>query len=409
MKRIFRLSFLAAIFGIAISDIANAQVEPNIQQKRQYGDEPQTIIVAGKIDNHDPSLQLTLAVNRLGFIQEQILAKMDSAGNFIAIFESYTPVDAWVSYRTNFLVLLHPGDSLFVHFNGQSVNRPALLNSILFGGDAAQTNQYAAKFQQMYFFNEIYSNVDRNNRAVKEYEPAQYLLYLDTIQQKFMEIYDQFIVEHNPNNESKKWAQLYIENDYYSKLTQYASNHRRANNMGRDNPWDVSKGFYDVLNNRLPIDASMFINSDGLSSISNFFIQRYIVYKLRDNETDGVFIIPGGGFAAAPDISLDSIIIFSAIKFVPDPLLLQIMLTNKFSMELEFGQDIRNYERFHNVIDEYIKEPFLRESLRQKYLQTKHRIENPQVYTEAILKEATSLSVSQIIDDVLQQNKGKVI
>jgi len=409
MKRIFRLSFLAAIFGIAISDIANAQVEPNIQQERQYGDVPQTIIVAGKIDNHDQSQQLTLDVNRIGFMQEQILAKIDSAGNFIAIFESYIPVDVWVSYRTNFLVLLHPGDSLFVHFDGQKGNRPALLNSISFGGDAAQTNQYAAKFQQMYYFNELYRNVDRHNRAVKENEPAQYLLYMDTIQQKFMEIYDQFIVEHNPNDESKKWARLYIENDYYRKLSQYASNHKRANNMEWDNPWDVPKGFYDVLCNRLPIDSSMFINAEGLFSFHNSFEHRYVFEKLIDRKTDGVRHMPGGRYVVLTKHNLDSLKIFSIIEFVPDPLLLQIILTAKFSMELEFGQNIRNYEKFHDVVDKYIKEPFLKEPLHQKYLQTKHRIENPQVYTEAILKEAANLSVSKIMDDILQQNKGKVI
>ena len=406
MKRIFRLSFLTAIFRIAITDIANAQVE-HIQQANQYGDVPQTIIVSGKIDNYELNRQLTLHVNRLGFSQEQILAKMDSAGNFMATFESYIPVDVWVMYNTNFLVLLHPNDSLFVQFDGKHKDRPELLTSIKFGGDAAKTNQYAAKFQQMYYSHEIYYDWDKKRKAVKEYDTDQYLQYLDTIEQKSKKLYDQFVVENCPDNKSKKWAQLFIENDHYFKLAWYAIDHRDANNMKWDNPWNVPKGFYDVLCNRLPIDASMFINAYGLSSFHNTF-DWYVNDKLKDRATgDSWAILPGGYIAGQPEI-VDSIRIFSFIEFVPDSLLLQMMLTKVFDQTFNI-ENVGVYEKFRDVAETYIKEPFLKDPLHQKYLQTKQRIENPQVYTEAILKESANLSVNQVMDGILQQNKGKVI
>ena len=110
----------------------------------------------------------------------------------------------------------------------------------------------------------------------------------------------------------------------------------------------------------------------------------------------------------APSEIFDSINIFTTIEVVSDPLLLQMMLTEIFDKRFE-KQDITAYEQFRDVVDTYIKEPFLKEPLHQKYLQTKSRIENPLVYTEAILKESANLSVSQTVDDILQQNKGKVI
>ena len=61
------------------------------------------------------------------------------------------------------------------------------------------------------------------------------------------------------------------------------------------------------------------------------------------------------------------------------------------------------------MADKYITEPFLKEPLYEKYLQVKQRIENPQVHNEAILKETANFSANQIVDDILQQNKGKVI
>jgi len=103
----------------------------------------------------------------------------------------------------------------------------------------------------------------------------------------------------------------------------------------------------------------------------------------------------------------DEIRYSTIVDAVPDPLLRQIMLTEMFYEDIE-EQNIRNYERFYNLVETYIIEPFLREPLHQKYLQTKSRIENPK-HTDAILKEAADLSVKQIIDDIFQQNKGKVI
>jgi len=360
----------------------------------QY-DVPQKIIVSGKVDNYDPSREVILAVNRIGSPQERIPVKTDSVGNFTAAFESYTPVDAWLFYRINFLVLFHPGDSLFVRFDGQSGSRPAIMNSIEFGGDAAQVNKYAAKFQHLYYSSELFNNRDRQERAVKEYGAEQYLQYLDTIQQKCRELYDQFVSDNNPDNESKKWALLLIENEYYSKLGWYAMEHRQVNNMAWD--WDVPSGFYDKFLNGLPIAPSMFISAFALSSFADNF-SSYVHAKSKDK-----------GSIVKTKADSDSINIYSIIEFVPDPLLRQIMLTNSFNRDFHSEQNITNYERFRNVAETYITEPFLKESLQNKYHQTKFTLESPEIYTKTILKEATNLSISQLIDEIFQNNKGKVI
>jgi len=375
----------------------------SFEPKNQYGDVTQKIIVAGKINNYDPSREVYLAVNWIGFMQEQINPKIDSVGNFMAIIESYVPIDAWLGYRTNFLVLLHPGDSLFIHFDGQYGNRPAILNTIEFGGDAAQTNQYAAKFQQMYFSNELFTNRDRQNMAVKDYDAEQYVQYLDTIKQKSIELYDKFVAENNPNEESKKWAQLYIEENYNYNLGWYANNHRRANNMERDNLWDVPSGFYNKFYNSLPIDHSMFICSHAISGLSSLFLHRYIRCKLKDK--GDIIAVTANSFASK---DIDSVSIFGVIEFVHDPLFRQILLTEYFNNDFQ-QHKIAVFERFRDVADTYIKEHFLREPLLQKYIQLKSWIDNPQENTEAILKEAANLSINQIVDEILQQNKNKVI
>ena len=125
----------------------------------------------------------------------------------------------------------------------------------------------------MYFSDELYTDWGKKANAVKEYDTDQYTQYLDTVKQKSKEIHDRFVAENRPDAESEKWAQLFGEESYYQYLAWYASEHRIANKMGWDNDWDVPKGFYDSLLNRLPIEPSMFISAYALSSFSNKFIR----------------------------------------------------------------------------------------------------------------------------------------
>lgn len=133
-------------------------------QEKQYGKVPQNITIAGRIGNYSSDSQIDVFVNRLGLEQENIQVQVDSLGNFIATLESYIPLDAVIDYRANFWVLLHPGDSLFVYFDGKCKNRPELLETIKFSGDRAETNQYVAKYQQMYFSSNIYSDWDKKTK-----------------------------------------------------------------------------------------------------------------------------------------------------------------------------------------------------------------------------------------------------
>ena len=82
---------------------------------------------------------------------------------------------------------------------------------------------------------------NKHQKAIKEYDTEQYLQYLDTLQQQQQKVYEQFVAENRPDDESKRWAQLFIDDFYYQYLCSYANNHRRLNNMENDITWDVPK------------------------------------------------------------------------------------------------------------------------------------------------------------------------
>ena len=208
---------------------------------------PKKVIIAGKIDNFNSKQRdVKLYINRLGHGQKEVFTKADSLGNFHTSFEIYTPTDIWLDYNMNVLVLVHPGDSIYIRFDGKPKRRPEILKSIEFSGDAAKANKDAAKFQFMYFSNPLYNDWNAKEKAKKDYDLDQYVMYLDTIKQKIDNLYSNFVNEVNPDKEVQIWAKTYIEQDYYDALSWYPSDHMRANNL-KGNEWSVPNSYYDSL------------------------------------------------------------------------------------------------------------------------------------------------------------------
>jgi thiol-disulfide isomerase/thioredoxin len=85
-----------------------------------------------------------------------------------------------------------------------------------------------------------------------------------------------------------------------------------------------------------------------------------------------------------------------------------MVLTECFRQHLD-NSDIRLYEKYKNIVNEYIVEPFLKEPLDELYTEVKNRIENPILATSAYLKKLENTTAKQLIDSVLSSNDGHVI
>ena len=91
------------------------------------------VVISGKVNNFNPdNRDISLAINRPGFFQLEVNTKIDSLGHFKASFETYTATDVWVSYETNFLIVVHPGDNINLEFDGKSQSRSTILKTIKF-------------------------------------------------------------------------------------------------------------------------------------------------------------------------------------------------------------------------------------------------------------------------------------
>ncbi|QNL47852.1 TlpA family protein disulfide reductase [Olivibacter sp. SDN3] len=365
--------------------------------------------LAGQITNYDSKTSVTLFINRLGQINEPLQIQPDSNGRFHTTFEVYNPTDAWLTYHANFLILVHPNDSLYIEFDGSKNGRPQLLSTVQFGGDRAETNRDIALFQKMYFSNEIYTNRDNQTKAVKELETEDYLAFNDIIRRKGQALYEAFIQKHQPNQESRQWASFFIEDDYYNNIHFYPMDHRESRHLEwTDTSWVVPKGYFEKLRERLPLTLSNLMNTYSLNSFANAFTS-YVNEKLRGEHKvgDNWGVSPAGGLMA-PSQSVDSIKIHGIIKYVPDSLLMEIMLTNVFFDALK-KQNIAPYEKYYYIAEDFIKQPYLREPLYQLYLETKNRIEKPEFYSEAIFRDVASSGSKEVFDEILTANKGKII
>ena len=365
------------------------------------------IIITGKILNYSPGVNgFTIFVNRLGIGQLDTQAEIDSLGYFRSTFKSEIPTDIWISYKTNFLVLAHPGDSINLEFDGSVTTRPELLKTIKFSGDRSKSNIDASIFQKMYFSDKLYTDKESKTKAMKEYDSQEYLAYLDTLQLKSNLLFDAFLSNTSPNQETKIWAKTYIEQDYYDALSSYPEQHQALNNLS-NSKWSVPISYKDNFLKRLPIQQNQLISSYALSSFINQFRYDYLNPKIIDDSIVNRFTNEKGSLAI-PRKTFDSLRVYGTIEHSPDTLMRQMVLAEILHEDFQ-SLEVGMYEKFNSIFNKYLTLPALKNPLLEDYAELKNSLKNPKLSSNAILFRAKGSSVEQIMDSIISLNRGKVI
>jgi len=376
-------------------------------EKKQDYHHPKEVIIAGKVLNFDhENTDIYLDIPRLGLTWDHENAILDSLGNFCARFETYIPTDLWIRYKSNFPILVHPGDSIYVEFEGNTDQRVEILKTIKFTGSCAKTNQDAAAFLRKYYSNPTIIDRSAMQKAKKSLEVKEFINFLDSQKHQIDKVYENFVTEVSPDQETKLWASLICDQDYYDALQAYPYEHQYGNRL-KSSDWDVSTSYYDALLNRLPITEKMFISGSSLSHYVNRFHYGYVWkhvfdYKLIEKYRNKKGIID------APTGFMDSLHVYGAIKYTSDELLRQMVLTEIFN-EFIKSKRIDVCEKYNNILNQYIREPFLKEPLLRLIYKLKDESENPKISSEALLKVVANSSTKQIMDSILHFNRGKVI
>jgi|WetSurMetagenome_2_1015567.scaffolds.fasta_scaffold104148_1 thiol-disulfide isomerase/thioredoxin len=362
------------------------------------------IIIAGKVRNYDPdNPSITIGVNRISLGKVQISSKIDQEGNFKIAFESKIPTDIWLKYKANFLILTHPGDSIYVEFDGSKDNRYDLLKSVSFKGDFSNENAKAAKFQKDYFFLGYYSTKGKIYEFAEKYDHIKYKQLRDSI--RIIEIANlkRFIRKYKPTTETENWARAILDLDYFRDMSSYTDHHqigRRANAESLSLP--IS--YYDFMKDHFSINDSNLISGYAISS----FVNLYPIYLLELAKDRNKPLFESIETIKKSHKAIDSLIFYGAINDVKDPLLRQMVLTEILRQRLEQSQ-IDMFNQHEKIISEIVTKPFLKEPLFELYNQTINSLNNPENLSNSIYQNLSGKPVKSEMDKIIASNKGKVI
>ncbi|MEO5978226.1 MAG: redoxin family protein [Chryseolinea sp.] len=359
---------------------------------------PVRTVVAGRILNPQPENKtITLAINRVSFGQESHEIPVDSTGIFQFNFESYIATDAWLSHNTNFRLIIHPGDSIYVQLDGSKDKRPDLLESIKITGDNYNTNRQIAVFQKDYFASKFFLDSKSKGEAIKEFEADEFRRYADKLKYSRTNFFEAFKRDHNLNSEAEKWVRSFMSADYYYDMTNYPEEHRKSLVL-RQSEWEVPLSYYNYLKTYEPIRESL-PNGSAIFGLGDKWLHRYI--RLRVDEQLKAF-----AFEPTGD-QMDSLFFETIKQNTPDSLLKEILITQYFNDRLEEG-NLESFAKSFEKIKSSVKSGFLREPLFDNYVNMAGAIQESS-YSANVSAAKNQSESNGLIDDILNKHKGKPV
>jgi thiol-disulfide isomerase/thioredoxin len=372
------------------------------------------VIITGEIENSNILKKnfVEISINMIALGQISNKFKVDQQGRFTCEFTVSTPTDIWIDYKTNFLIAVHPGDSIHIVFDGSKGQRPELLKTVRFSGSAAKLNQDIAMLQQRYYDSELYffRDVSESKKEIKRLNPNEYAECRIKLKNSILKT---FIDTQNPTEESMLWANMFLtanelrNADLYKRVrSEYYKSDKLACSINCDS----------TFVNMLPITESMYISGNGIKDFVNSYLYVYVmprVYSdlnkiLSDIQLKSNYTIDLPAFKEISASLEDSLWVSGIIKYTPDTLLRQMVLTEYFSHQ--FGKaSISAYEEYIDVVHQYIQLPFLSEPLAWYYEDTKKKVVNPTITSETMLMQSSNSTIAAIIDSLTTKHKNKLI
>lgn len=353
---------------------------------------PEQITIAGKIVNYNSGSEksnVSIIINDNGLADQiNYLGKLDSAGNFNIKFTRYYPQDVMVSYKTNFRVIVHPGDSLYVEFDGSTNQRTKIFETIKFGGQYEELNQNFATYLKNYFETRPTSQdrKDFKNLTLAEYKRTQ-----DSIKTSRTKYATRFISENNPSKELVTWIWTEINFSYFDNLLNFPDWSKF-----QKYPDNWHSNYYSFVN-----EIPTITNRELIYSDLRWFINQYHVSYVNRS------LFNFGGRIKTSNI--DSLRFKWIIDFVPDDGLLEQLVLSEFINHYLRKYKYELYESNLIKIEEKITEDFLIEPIMEHYRKTKEILNKPIPIGNLAKHDSKTLEGGEILKEIIQKGSGKII
>jgi thiol-disulfide isomerase/thioredoxin len=355
-----------------------------------------TIAVSGKIINADPKTKkIRIIANRVGVESVNYYTEIDDSGNFVIKFTSYYPTEIRIIYdvrKANFLFLAHPGEELYVEIDYNS--KKNVLESVHFKGNGSSENQKIIRFQMI--ADSLWPIYDNAPIVASQLNHIQFKNYMDSLNRIVLSYYNSFITSEKPNDEVKTWAYYLCQENYYSGLYSYPEWHSKSD-IYKD--WNIPISYFDFQKEFMPIKKEYLISTYFFSRLVNQ--SRAVISYLN-------YLSNQAKIEEKVPFNEDSVKLYGIVNYSYDPLMKQLVLAELLSSSFK-KNNISMYEKYNKIINQTITESFLRNPLQKQYELTKERITNPQLASDAIIKDYKSSTVKAIFDSIATDNKNKVI
>ncbi len=353
-----------------------------------------TVTITGKVinyDSHENKSIVNVIVNDNGIAnQVSYPAKIDSEGYFKVKLERRYAQDVMISYRTNFRILINPGDSLYVEFDGKLSDRLKIFETVKFNGSGAKVNQQFSQYLKHSF--ETEEDPGFVNQQIKDLNLLEYISFHDSLKVSRQHSIEDYL-EKNPTTspQVRQWIKSSLKVSMFMSLINYPRLHKRFNEL--DDSWQVDSHYKEAVLNYEPITKQDLIYSDTRWLI-NSFLYTYIwsrAWQVSDSTAK-----------ANPD----SLIFNSIIAWSPEKGLLKQLTANEFVHTTLARYDSSFYKDNINSIESIIKEDFLLEPIHERYERVTTPVSKSDLSQVDAIGEASG---KKIWSEILEKNKGKII
>jgi len=354
------------------------------------------IIVTGKVHQFDgENVELFLIYAQPGMKRERVPIELDSLGKFKFGMKGSIPLDAMILDKrtlTNINFIYHPGDSINIQFSAND-DPLSLLKTVNFTGDRKETNNDLIVFQRLREENKLgYDVIDPS--VAYRLDVKDFTLKMDTVKQKQLKLYNQYITEFSPNNEVKQWTRQYALQTYYYFLEDYALDDQASvkKNIPRD--------YFNYNKEILPLSREKLVGWIILNSRINSY--------WRNNVEKNIETVLSDNIKEIKKIDTDSLVIQYVNSNVQDRLLSELLIASYFTTLL--GSNIVDgYKKHEMALEEIIKTPLITDNLKKHYATAYDFINKPNVYTNEVLKKMDGTPIKDTFSKILAENEGKVL
>lgn len=388
-----RLSFAAAVlmlFSFVLWTVRGRGPEANrpIANRSGASVERLPVTVTGRLLNYQPgAANLYLIHSQPGVQETRDPIEIDEQGHFEYTLSSCLPLDARLMVKGAFPVsfIYHPGDAIEVSIDLLN-ERTKNAKTTVFSGSRAETNNSLAEFQAERQERDLGYGVVADPDEKAKLGVAEYLVEMDRVREQQAAFLEEFLTEHELNDEARAWVSLFAFETYYYYLDYYT--------FENEPPAD----YYDRYDTLLPINPGKMLCWGMMRDRVNIHTMH-----LSDELLSSV-----GGVATALLGNPDKHFIEYAREHSGDATLAQLAIAHKYA-GLFAVKEVRGYESNADLIGEALSDPRIYQSVYDSYLEVKGWLERPRDESGAILSKIKKGPAGEAFEQILAKNRGKVI